>query len=184
VSLIFFRSESYFDAITTHWRLTLLTLPPLLQAMTQRQQWPRATDADLALIRAIPPLEVPATYLAFIARYGFLQFDRLDDPCEFDYDYREPEMRMNFSDAITAFMPAEYIQRYYKGLVLDEDVDLPKFPPFFLPICFTPSQSHVLLECGGESNRAMAGAKATMSGSGLSPRPFRNFSTKIARSED
>ncbi|NJO56250.1 MAG: hypothetical protein HC834_07785, partial [Rhodospirillales bacterium] len=169
----------------------MLTLPPLLQAMTERQEWPRATDADLSLIRAIPPLEVPETYLAFIARFGFLEFDPLDDPCEFDYEYREPEMRMTFSDAITAFMPADYIQRYYEGLVLDEDEDLPKFPAFMLPICFTPSQSHVLLECGGESDRVWfwefqgdAWGEGVNVRLGFVAQTFQGFLDKLRISED
>lgn len=131
----------------------MIDLPTPIRAMTERQDWPRATEADLETIRGLPPLEVPTTYLEFISRFGYLQFDPLDDPCEFEYEYREPEMSMTFSDAITSFMPASYVQRYYQGLVLDQDIDLPKFPAFFLPICFTPSQSHILLECGGESDR-------------------------------
>ncbi|WP_257558403.1 hypothetical protein [Sphingobium sp. CFD-2] len=49
-------------------------------------------------------------------------------------------------------MAADKVAPYYQGLVLDVDDDLPKFPAHMLPICFTPSQSHVPLECGGDSD--------------------------------
>jgi hypothetical protein len=131
----------------------MLTLPPLLLTVTQRETFVKATDADVALIRGIPPLEVPESYIEFITRFGYVTFDPLDDPCEFEYEYREPELAMTFPDSIQAFMHAEDVNAYYTGLVVEEDDDLPKFPPFMLPICANPGQSHVLLECGGETDR-------------------------------
>lgn len=131
----------------------MLTLPPLLLAVTQREPFEKATEADVALIRRITPLEVPESYIEFITRFGYLSLDPLDDPCEFEYEYREPELAMTFSDSVKSFMHAEKVSAYYNGLVVEEDDDLPKFPPFMLPICSNPGQSHVLLECGGESDR-------------------------------
>lgn len=131
----------------------MLTLPPLIAAMTQRETFAKASEADAALIRGLPPLAVPESYIEFITRYGYLVFDPLDDPCEFEYEYREPEMSMKFADSVSTFMPADKVKAYYHGLVVEEDDDLPKFPNFMLPICFNPGQSHVLLECGGESDR-------------------------------
>lgn len=48
----------------------MLTLPPLLLAVTQRESFVKATDADVAFIRGIPPLEVPESYIEFITRFG------------------------------------------------------------------------------------------------------------------
>ena len=131
----------------------MLILPPLLLTVTQRESFEKATEADVALIRGILPLEVPESYLEFITRFGYVTFDPLDDPCEFDYEYRELELAVAYPDSITAFMHAKKVKAYYHGLVMEEDDDLPKFPPFMLPICFNPGQSHVLLECGGERDR-------------------------------
>ncbi|RYF16563.1 MAG: hypothetical protein EOO77_12365, partial [Oxalobacteraceae bacterium] len=131
----------------------MLILPPLLLTVTQREPFIKATAADVALIRDIPPLKVPETYIEFITRIGYLSFDPLDDPCEFEYEYREPELAMTFADSVKSFMHAEKVNAYYNGLIVEEDDDLPKFPPFMLPICSNPGQSHVLLECGGESDR-------------------------------
>jgi hypothetical protein len=131
----------------------MLTLPPLLLAVTQREPFVKATANDLTLIRGIQPLEVPESYLEFITRFGYLDLDPLDDPCEFEYEYREPDFAIAFCDSVSSFMHAERVHAYYDGLVVEEDDDLPKFPPFMLPVCFNPGQSHVLLECGGESDR-------------------------------
>lgn len=129
------------------------TLPPLLLAAVERAAPDTASQGDVALIRDTAPLPVPESYIAFITRYGYLLLDPLDDPCEFEYEYREPELAMTFCASIKAFMRADQVKAYYHGLVVAEDDDLPKFPPFMLPICFDPGQSHVLLECGGESDR-------------------------------
>jgi hypothetical protein len=131
----------------------MLTLPSALEAMTERKSFDKASQADVALIRSIPPLPVPETYLEFITRFGYLSFHPLNDPCDFEYAYREPELSMTFNDSVKSFMRADKVKAYYNGLVVEEDDDLPKFPNFMLPICSNPGQSHVLLECGGESDR-------------------------------
>lgn len=131
----------------------MLTLPPPLLAMTQREQFARATAEEVAMLRKLPPLAVPESYVELITRFGYLKFDPLDDPCRFDWAYREPELTMEFKASIAAFATAPKVQQRYEGLVLDEDDDLPKFPNFLLPIATNFGQSQILLECGGESDR-------------------------------
>lgn len=121
--------------------------------MTERETFSKAGADDVALIRDILPLAVPESYIEFITRFGYLAFDPLDDPCQFEYEYREPELVVTYPYSVGSFMLAEKVKAYYQGLVVEEDDDLPKFPNFMLPICFTPGQSHVLLECGGQSDR-------------------------------
>jgi hypothetical protein len=133
----------------------MLKMPPDLLRAIEHGRYPKtpSTPDDIALIRTIPPLPVPESYIEFITRFGYPQLDPLDDPSEFTYEYREPELTMAFTDGVSAFMPADMIKRYYHGLVVAEDDDLPKFPAFMLPICVNAGQSHVLLECGGEKDR-------------------------------
>ncbi|TFI58722.1 SMI1/KNR4 family protein [Sphingomonas parva] len=131
----------------------MLTLPAPILAMTQRESFAKATAEDVHMIRSLPPLPVPESYIELITRYGYLTFDPVDDPCRFAWEYREPELSMQFKASIAAFMPAEKVKRYYSGLVLDEDEDLPKFPNFMLPIGTNWGQNNILLECGGERDR-------------------------------
>ena len=49
----------------------MLTLPPLIAAMVQREPFPKASEADAALIRGIPPLPVPSYRLTLIAAVCF-----------------------------------------------------------------------------------------------------------------
>jgi hypothetical protein len=106
------------------------------------------------MIRSLVELPVPESYFEWITRYGCPEFDSLDDPCCFKYSYREPELSMEFEGAISHFMVPQRVSQYYSALVLDEnEEDVPKFPPFMLPIGLDYGQSHVLLECGGPSDR-------------------------------
>jgi hypothetical protein len=131
----------------------MLTLPPLVESMVRRGNFAKATPEDIALVRSIPPLPVPESYIEFITRFGYVDFDPVDDPCELPYQYREPSLSMEFEAVVSTFMKAANVKRYYTGLVVEEDEDLPKFPAFMLPICHDYGQSHVLLECGGEQDR-------------------------------
>jgi len=131
----------------------MLVLPPDIQALAEREPVDRASEADLAMLRGLTALDVRQSYREFISTWGYIRFDPLDDPCEFTYAYREPGMATDLRSSISMFMPADKVAQYYHGLVLDVDEDLPKFPAHMLPICFTPGQSHVLLECGGDTDR-------------------------------
>ena len=131
----------------------MLTLPVPILAMVQRGNFAKATADEAQMIRSLPPLPVPESYIELITHYGYLKFDPIDDPCRFDWEYREPELSMQFESNLASFMSAARVKRYYTGLVLDEDEDLPKFPNFMLPIGTNLGQDNILLECGGESDR-------------------------------
>ena len=105
------------------------------------------------MLKALAPAPIPGSYIELITRYGFVELDQPEDPSVFNYSYREPELSMEFDGAISHFMDAARVRQYYTGLVLDEADDLPKFPNTMLPIGLDFGQSHVLLECGGESDR-------------------------------
>jgi len=132
----------------------MLSLPPKLLTLVQREKFPKATPDAVALIKSLVELVVPESYFDLITRYGYLSFDLIDDPCNFDYVYREPELSMGFNAAISHFMEAPRLQRYYTNLVLDDKADdVPKFPAFMLPIGLDFGENNILLECGGESDR-------------------------------
>jgi hypothetical protein len=63
------------------------------------------------LIRGIPPLPVPETFIDFIAQHGYLFFDPLDDPCASKYAYRERELSMKFTESVSTFMHAQQPRR-------------------------------------------------------------------------
>ena len=131
----------------------MLVIPPAMQKVLARQPWPRATPDDVARLRAVPPLPVPDIYFELITRYGCPSFNEPDDACDFRYAYEEPGLSMEFDGAISHFLAPDKVQAYYKGLVVDEAPDLPKFPAFMLPIGMDFDQNTILLECGGESDR-------------------------------
>lgn len=132
----------------------MLTLPRPVLEMVRREAFPKATPQDVAKIKALMALPVPDSYFELITRYGYLVWDPVDDPGCFKYTYREPEVSMEFEGCISHVMKAARVEQYYGALVLDEKAaDVPKFPAFMLPIGLDPDQSHILLECGGQSDR-------------------------------
>ncbi len=128
-----------------------------MEARWRRDDKPKATEADIARIEDEIGSTLPAPYIEFATRYGFVIFGR--DPeqrCFFDCTFTFPDREEIREGDISHFMNADRILLAYDSLTQPEvevDDEFPKFPADYLPIGMDAGQGEILLEMGEHSGR-------------------------------
>ncbi len=136
----------------------MFQIPETMQSFWKQQGYQKATTADIARIEAKIGSSLPATYVEFVKRFGFVVFDE-DIPemrCLFDYTVTFPDRKeVRQGDIRFLFEPDDVIKIHHicTRAQSEDDEDFPKFPANFLPLGSDAGQGVILLELGDHPGR-------------------------------
>ena len=118
---------------------------------------PKATPADIARIEAVVGAPLPAPYVEFVTRFGFVVFGRDEESrCVFDYTVTFPDRREVRQGDISFLHEPDRLLMAYDNLTTSEfedDEQSPSFPRSYLPVGNDAGQGQILLELGERAGR-------------------------------
>lgn len=118
---------------------------------------PKATAVDIARLESELGFSMPAPYVEFVTRYGFVLFDQ-DQPARnrFAAHYTgSGQVEVREGDITYLLQPERIIQSYRSSTApeFDDDTTLPAFPDTYVPIAGDSGQGKVLLEMAPRHGR-------------------------------
>ncbi|QRK11411.1 SMI1/KNR4 family protein [Archangium violaceum] len=137
----------------------MFQIPEAMQSHWNKRGYPKATAADITRLEARFGLSLPAPYVEFVTRFGFVVFDDVPGMrCLFDYTIAFPDRKeLRQGDIAFLFEPDRIIKAHHicttKQAEDEEDEDFPKFPANFLPVGNDAGQGMLLLEMGEHPGR-------------------------------
>ena len=112
---------------------------------------PLATPADIALVENTLGIKLPADYVAFVTRYGFVEFGR-DEPerrSMFSYVIEENNQRVTRQCDISFLFDADKLAPRYRYMTTTDnphDETRPAIPPGYLPVGSDAGHSAIVLD--------------------------------------
>ena len=111
---------------------------------------PKASMADIAMLEASLATTLPATYVDFVSRYGFVIFgDDVDRTCLFSYSLDKAGQREIHQYEVSFLFDPQLALRVWRNLIDASDPDdesLPSIPQGYFPIGNDPGQGCLLIE--------------------------------------
>lgn len=130
----------------------MFQIPEAVQIYWGKQNYPKATIADIARIESKIGSSLPSAYVEFVTRFGFVDFDGIPEMRRlFDYTGVFPDRKEIRQREIRFLLPVDRIIKAYHICTRaqsDDDEDFPKFPANFLPVGNDAGQGLILLEMG------------------------------------
>ena len=135
----------------------MFQIPEAMQVHWIKRSKPKASATDITRIELKIGYTLPAPYVEFITKFGFVVFDDVPGMnCMFDYSIIFPDRRETHEADIAFFEPTDKLSMAYETLTTKEfkdDLDFPKFPKNYLPIASDAGQGQILLELGEHAGR-------------------------------
>ena len=140
----------------------MFKIPEPMLSHWEAKAYRKASAGDLAEVERLFGTSLPASYVEFVTRIGFVVFSDvpgLQMHGYFDYVVGSPEGTETGQGDIAFFKTPERIIKSHRTLTSrqafedEEDEDFPKIPPNYLPIGNDAGQGQILMEMGERSGR-------------------------------
>jgi len=130
----------------------MFSITPQMEQAWAALNKPKATTADIAAIESVAGVKLPAPYVEFVQRYGFVTFGR--DPerrWAFSYALEGDGQREIREDVVAYLFKTEKVVMALRNMTASTDPDdeaLPSIPPGYLPIGSNLEEGTLLLDIG------------------------------------
>ena len=135
----------------------MFQIPEAMQTHWIKRGKPKASATDIMRIESKIGATLPAPYVEFITKFGFVVFDDVPGMyCLFDYIIIFPDRKEIHEADIAFFDQTDRLITAYETLTRKEfidDEDFPKFPANYLPVASDAGQGQILLELGENAGR-------------------------------
>lgn len=133
----------------------MFQVPDTMQSHWSIRGKPKATADEIARIETAIGLALPAPYITFVTRFGFVVFDRVPGMRRlFDYAITFPDRKEVREGNISFLVSSDRLITSYQILTtpeVEDDDELPKFPANFLPVGNDAGQGKILLQLDGSA---------------------------------